>query len=152
LLNISPSQIRKKLGSHSVIVALPLAIITIFCFSYVLMQTPKALKNNETTAASKRPSLFTGKALPQIKTSAFNQDISQQKLPTVEGDSPTSPSRAAQGPAPSTSNPQTPLTANPQPASKANSSGTGSYSNHNKANDLPNLNVVRPLSQLVPHL
>lgn len=150
MFNYFSANIKRKISSHSVMVALPLSIITVFCFSYVIMQPSKTLKKDEGTAASKRPSLFTGKALPEIKSPALT-DTDSQKLTTNNQASslPTTTNNSTSASSPTTSSPQTPQTTNPQQSVNINT-GTGNYSKSNKASDLPVIKVN--LSQTVTKL
>lgn len=130
---------RNFANGHGVLVAVPLLVITAFCFSYVTMQTPDSLSNSskKTTTSSKRPILFTGKSAAKIDDTT-SQTAAEPKLELQ----PTSAASTQTPNAPSTSNPQTTApTTNPQQASKTS---TGSPSTATRASSLPVINVKLP--------
>jgi hypothetical protein len=146
LLKYFPSNIKNKISSHSVVVILPLTVITVFCFSYVLMQPAQNL--NQGSAASKRPSLLTGKAVPEIQSTQLTQD---QKLTTDDTAQLGAPATAnSTGSTPVTTSPQTPKTANPQAASP--SPATGNYSKSNTSSGLPPLTVTKSVTQVLNNI
>lgn len=129
----------KNWGSHSVMVTLPLAVVTVFCFSYIAINSNQTLKNNETSAASKKPLLFTGKPLPKAAAPDLAPQAEAQPI-TSEGTSLPVSSPSATQPATGTpSTGYTPQTSNPQNASKG--PVTNSISDSNKTSSLPSLKV-----------
>lgn len=130
-------------------VALPLAVITVFCFSYLMINAPQSdqkLNNYETAAASKKPRLLTGKPLAPLKPAKLKAEPEIQPIAdSTLGLSTESATAQASG-----LDYHAPATANPQSASPA---GATYYSGSNKAADLPLLKVVvpKPLTNLLGH-
>lgn len=147
----SSINIYKKMNQHSVIVALPLVVVTAFCFSYVLMQTPQRLKNNEASATSSKPSILTGTPLPEIKSGSIEStSISPlEPSPTSQATSSTVNTGGSSVSQNGQTSPQTPVTTNPQQAAPS-AVDTRSYSSSNRASDLPTIKVN--LSQTVTRL
>jgi len=119
LINLSFKKPKTE-ASHSVIVALPLAVITVFCFAYVLTQPPQRLKKHETPTASQKPTLLTGDALPGLGPDpGTSSDL--PKLPATSDLSGNSSSQTSANSlsAIQTGSPQSATTANPQAAAGA---------------------------------
>jgi hypothetical protein len=82
LLHYSSDEFQRYSGGHGLLLAVPLSVVTLFCFGYVMMQ-PAKITTKASSSHTAQPALLTGQTLPPITSPYYLQSTPPTTLETV---------------------------------------------------------------------